>query len=171
MYNVLKTLMEMNGKLFDELTSSYKAERQRYWALFQVPTDEYVRAVILDVALILWLWGSVGELLGAGCLAMPWGCWAQGGDRKAPAPHPAWAGDVLPPGWWNGSQLLLTVLPQVSEENGAGELFIAQQNPTNLLSSTAGSLGGRAQVTLASWDHCQASLVAVFFPSQRFSDP
>lgn len=30
-YNVLKTLMEMNGKLFDELTSSYKAERQRYW--------------------------------------------------------------------------------------------------------------------------------------------
>lgn len=30
-YNVLKTLMEMNGKLFDELTSSYKAERQRYF--------------------------------------------------------------------------------------------------------------------------------------------
>ncbi|XP_060034382.1 serine/threonine-protein phosphatase 2A 56 kDa regulatory subunit alpha isoform isoform X2 [Erinaceus europaeus] len=28
-YNVLKTLMEMNSKLFDELTSSYKAERQR----------------------------------------------------------------------------------------------------------------------------------------------
>lgn len=28
-YNVLKTLMEMNGKLFDNLTSSYKAERQR----------------------------------------------------------------------------------------------------------------------------------------------
>ncbi|XP_010574715.1 PREDICTED: serine/threonine-protein phosphatase 2A 56 kDa regulatory subunit alpha isoform isoform X4 [Haliaeetus leucocephalus] len=28
-YNVLKTLMEMDGKLFDELTSSYKAERQR----------------------------------------------------------------------------------------------------------------------------------------------
>uniref|UniRef100_A0A8C5PD48 Serine/threonine protein phosphatase 2A regulatory subunit n=1 Tax=Leptobrachium leishanense TaxID=445787 RepID=A0A8C5PD48_9ANUR len=28
-YNVLKTLMEMNGKLFDELTGSYKAERQR----------------------------------------------------------------------------------------------------------------------------------------------
>ncbi|XP_044278298.1 serine/threonine-protein phosphatase 2A 56 kDa regulatory subunit alpha isoform [Varanus komodoensis] len=28
-YNVLRTLMEMNGKLFDELTSSYKAEKQR----------------------------------------------------------------------------------------------------------------------------------------------
>ncbi|MGH0118041.1 UNVERIFIED_CONTAM: hypothetical protein FKN15_052046 [Acipenser sinensis] len=28
-YNVLKTLMEMNGTLFDELTTSYKAERQR----------------------------------------------------------------------------------------------------------------------------------------------
>ncbi|XP_069787440.1 serine/threonine-protein phosphatase 2A 56 kDa regulatory subunit alpha isoform isoform X2 [Narcine bancroftii] len=28
-YNVLKTLMEMNGALFDELTASYKAERQR----------------------------------------------------------------------------------------------------------------------------------------------
>ncbi|XP_067882160.1 serine/threonine-protein phosphatase 2A 56 kDa regulatory subunit alpha isoform-like [Heterodontus francisci] len=28
-YNVLKTLMEMNGSLFDELTASYKAERQR----------------------------------------------------------------------------------------------------------------------------------------------
>uniref|UniRef100_A0A8C7ZB14 Serine/threonine protein phosphatase 2A regulatory subunit n=1 Tax=Oryzias sinensis TaxID=183150 RepID=A0A8C7ZB14_9TELE len=29
-YNVLKTLMEMNCTLFDELTSSYKAERQRF---------------------------------------------------------------------------------------------------------------------------------------------
>ncbi|XP_047657588.1 serine/threonine-protein phosphatase 2A 56 kDa regulatory subunit alpha isoform isoform X2 [Tachysurus fulvidraco] len=28
-YNVLKTLMEMNSKLFDELTASYKADRQR----------------------------------------------------------------------------------------------------------------------------------------------
>jgi serine/threonine-protein phosphatase 2A regulatory subunit B' len=28
-YNVLKTFMEMNGKLFDELTASYKAERQK----------------------------------------------------------------------------------------------------------------------------------------------
>ncbi|RXM36979.1 Serine/threonine-protein phosphatase 2A 56 kDa regulatory subunit alpha isoform [Acipenser ruthenus] len=28
-YNVLKTLMELNGTLFDELTTSYKAERQR----------------------------------------------------------------------------------------------------------------------------------------------
>lgn len=28
-YNVLKTLMEMNCTLFDELTSSYKADRQQ----------------------------------------------------------------------------------------------------------------------------------------------
>lgn len=28
-YNVLKSLMEMNGALFDELTASYKADRQR----------------------------------------------------------------------------------------------------------------------------------------------
>lgn len=28
-YNVLKTFMEMNGKLFDELTGTYKMERQR----------------------------------------------------------------------------------------------------------------------------------------------
>ena len=28
-YNVLKTFMEMNSKLFDELTTSYKAERQK----------------------------------------------------------------------------------------------------------------------------------------------
>jgi len=28
-YNVLKAFMEMNSKLFDELTSSYKAERQK----------------------------------------------------------------------------------------------------------------------------------------------
>ncbi|KAL0266946.1 UNVERIFIED_CONTAM: hypothetical protein PYX00_009350 [Menopon gallinae] len=28
-YNVLKTFMEMNGKLFDELTASYKMERQK----------------------------------------------------------------------------------------------------------------------------------------------
>lgn len=29
-YNVLKTFMEMNGKLFDELTANYKAERQKW---------------------------------------------------------------------------------------------------------------------------------------------
>ena len=29
-YNVLKTFMEMNSKLFDELTSSYKADRQKW---------------------------------------------------------------------------------------------------------------------------------------------
>jgi serine/threonine-protein phosphatase 2A regulatory subunit B' len=28
-YNVLKTFMEMNSKLFDELTASYKTERQK----------------------------------------------------------------------------------------------------------------------------------------------
>lgn len=33
-YNVLKTFMEMNSKLFDELTASYKAERQKW-----VPQD------------------------------------------------------------------------------------------------------------------------------------
>ena len=33
-YNVLKTFMEMNSKLFDELTSNYKAERQKW-----VPVD------------------------------------------------------------------------------------------------------------------------------------
>ena len=31
-YNVLKTFMEMNSKLFDELTSNYKTERQK-WVL------------------------------------------------------------------------------------------------------------------------------------------
>lgn len=28
-YNVLKTFMEMNSKLFDELTNSYKSDRQK----------------------------------------------------------------------------------------------------------------------------------------------
>ena len=28
-YNVLKTFMEMNSKLFDDLTASYKADRQK----------------------------------------------------------------------------------------------------------------------------------------------
>lgn len=28
-YNVLKTFMEMNGKLFDELTANYKMEKQK----------------------------------------------------------------------------------------------------------------------------------------------
>jgi Protein phosphatase 2A regulatory B subunit (B56 family) len=32
-YNVLKTFMEMNSKLFDELTASYKAERQKWVSL------------------------------------------------------------------------------------------------------------------------------------------
>lgn len=33
-YNVLKTFMEMNSKLFDELTASYKSERQKYIELY-----------------------------------------------------------------------------------------------------------------------------------------
>ena len=33
-YNVLKTFMEMNGKLFDELTANYKMERQKYVNFF-----------------------------------------------------------------------------------------------------------------------------------------
>lgn len=33
LYNALKSFMEMNSKLFDELTAAYKAERQR-WASF-----------------------------------------------------------------------------------------------------------------------------------------
>ena len=28
-YNVLKTFMEMNSRLFDDLTASYKADRQK----------------------------------------------------------------------------------------------------------------------------------------------
>jgi serine/threonine-protein phosphatase 2A regulatory subunit B' len=28
-YNVLKSFMEMNGKLFDELTANYKMEKQK----------------------------------------------------------------------------------------------------------------------------------------------
>lgn len=28
-YNVLKTFMEMNSKLFDDLTASYKVEKQK----------------------------------------------------------------------------------------------------------------------------------------------
>lgn len=33
-YNVLKTFMEVNSKLFDELTASYKVERQKYATVF-----------------------------------------------------------------------------------------------------------------------------------------
>ena len=35
-YNVLKTMMQMNCKLFDELTSSYKSDKQR-WASLLLP--------------------------------------------------------------------------------------------------------------------------------------
>jgi len=35
-YNVLKTLMEMNTKLFDELSTNYKNERQRYFLFYSL---------------------------------------------------------------------------------------------------------------------------------------
>ena len=35
-YNVLKTFMEMNSKLFDELTATYKAERQKSVISFSI---------------------------------------------------------------------------------------------------------------------------------------
>lgn len=48
-YNVLKTLMEMNGKLFDDLTSSYKAERQRYWAFLITKLSIHFKLVECDL--------------------------------------------------------------------------------------------------------------------------
>ena len=33
-YNVLKAFMEMNGKLFDELTANYKMEKQKCVSFF-----------------------------------------------------------------------------------------------------------------------------------------
>lgn len=47
-YNVLKTLMEMNGKLFDDLTSSYKAERQRYLIFLITKLSKIYRLVECD---------------------------------------------------------------------------------------------------------------------------
>ncbi|VCW49681.1 unnamed protein product [Gulo gulo] len=47
-YNVLKTLMEMNGKLFDDLTSSYKAERQRYLVFLITKISIHFRLVECD---------------------------------------------------------------------------------------------------------------------------
>lgn len=47
-YNVLKTLMEMNGKLFDDLTSSYKAERQRYLTFLFIDLSVHFRLVECD---------------------------------------------------------------------------------------------------------------------------
>lgn len=80
--------------------------------------------------------------------------------------------DVLPPGCWNGSQQLLALLPQVSEENGAG-LFIAQQKhclPCWPTKQHCWSQGGRAQVTLGQL-RPQPSLLAVAVFFQRFSVP
>lgn len=52
-YNVLKTLMEMNGKLFDDLTSSYKAERQRYLIYFIIQCYSVQKGLSLSL-LDLW---------------------------------------------------------------------------------------------------------------------
>lgn len=46
-YNVLKTFMEMNGKLFDELTVNFKMERQKYYLSIPFFLPNYV--VILFV--------------------------------------------------------------------------------------------------------------------------
>uniref|UniRef100_A0A8C5HML5 Serine/threonine protein phosphatase 2A regulatory subunit n=1 Tax=Gouania willdenowi TaxID=441366 RepID=A0A8C5HML5_GOUWI len=50
-YNVLKTLMEMNCTLFDELTSSYKADRQRY--VFHSQTNRHRLALTSRIASLL----------------------------------------------------------------------------------------------------------------------
>ena len=42
-YNVLKTFMEMNSRLFDDLTASYKADRQKY--------EQF--SIILHISIIL----------------------------------------------------------------------------------------------------------------------
>ena len=44
-YNVLKTFMEINSKLFDELTSNYKAERLKY-LFISCSSTVYIRATV-----------------------------------------------------------------------------------------------------------------------------
>lgn len=44
-YNVLKTFMEMNSRLFDDLTASYKADRQKYEQFSNIP---HISIIILS---------------------------------------------------------------------------------------------------------------------------
>lgn len=48
-YNVLKTFMEMNGKLFDELTGTYKMERQRERKREKVREHVYAHSLVLKM--------------------------------------------------------------------------------------------------------------------------
>jgi serine/threonine-protein phosphatase 2A regulatory subunit B' len=59
-YNVLKTFMEMNGKLFDELTANYKAELQRDKKREKEREDLWHRLQQLEM-------GSGGEGGDSGC--------------------------------------------------------------------------------------------------------
>lgn len=47
-YNVLKTFMEMNGKLFDELTANYKLERQK-WVLMNINLRNVMQCTYLAI--------------------------------------------------------------------------------------------------------------------------
>jgi hypothetical protein len=49
-YNVLKTFMEMNGKLFDELTANYKAERQKEKKKEKEREDLWKRLISLEMS-------------------------------------------------------------------------------------------------------------------------
>lgn len=55
-YNVLKTFMEMNSKLFDELTASYKAERQRLAILSLI---SYLYILVLTFYILEYLLGII----------------------------------------------------------------------------------------------------------------
>lgn len=48
-YNVLKTFMEMNSKLFDELTASYKSERQKYVLAILIFNHSYFFHFLNDI--------------------------------------------------------------------------------------------------------------------------
>jgi len=52
-YNVLKTFMEMNGKLFDELTANYKNERQREKKKEKDREELWRRIESLDLTVIM----------------------------------------------------------------------------------------------------------------------
>lgn len=52
-YNVLKTFMEMNSKLFDELTASYKSERQKWAVIYEILSSTISRNKGLAYVILL----------------------------------------------------------------------------------------------------------------------
>lgn len=145
-------------------------EWQAFWWTHKLVQSRKAKVLSLFPSSHCWIcpscnFGCCSAVVAVGLWGVPWGSWAQRGDRRAPAPHPAWVGmcSLL------AAEMSLSCcwLCCLWRER-SWSLHSSAKTLLTLVTYWAALLeGGRAQVTLGQRRPLPRLLaVAVFFPTK-----